>query len=271
MGWQGKLQHLLQWSKPLAKDIPVVFAGVDELRQSLELHPPDGGLGIERLEVEAQVAVSVLVVVALRQLSELPFEALVAGVVDAARTPTVAAPVAEAFGDHLELLSAHDVHRAALAHGEVMGRVEALGADVAPGASPADHPIRPFVEARAVLAKAQALGQLPRHRITATEGVAVVFHQPEVVFLAEGQGGSQIEGVAQGVGHHHGLGFAGAIGRLQLIAAGIAGDRIGINEHRHRTHLHNRRHGGGEARRHRDHLVARLDSAGLRQLGGGER
>ena len=152
-----------------------------------------------------------------------------------------------------------------------MGRVEALGADVTPGTSPADHPIRPFIEARAVLAEAQALSQLPWHRVAATEGVAVVLHQPEVVLLAEGQGGRQIEGIAQGVGHHHGLGFAGAVGRFQLVAAGIARDRIGIDEHRHRTHLDDRRHGGGEARRHRDHLITGLDPAGLRQLGGGER
>ena len=67
------------------------------------------------------MAVGVLVFVPLGQLAQLPGEALVAAVVDATGTPAVAAPVAKALGDHLELLVTHDVHRASLAHGEVMG------------------------------------------------------------------------------------------------------------------------------------------------------
>ena len=217
------------------------------------------------------MAVGVLVIVPLRQFAQLPAEALVAGIVDAAGAPAITAPVAEAFGDHLELLIAHDIHRAALAHGEVVGRVETLGAQVTPGAGPAHHPIRALIEARAVLRKAQAFGQAPGHGVAAAQGIAVVFHQPQFVLLAEGQGGGQIEGIAQGVGHHHGLGFARAVGRLQLIAAGIAGDGIGIDENRHRSHLHDRRHRGGEARRHCDHLIAGLEAPGSRQLGRGER
>ena len=152
-----------------------------------------------------------------------------------------------------------------------MGRVKALGADIAPGAGVADHTIRPFIQAGAVIAEAKALRQLPGHRVTAAQGVAVVFHQPQVVFLTEGQGGRQIKGIAQRMGHHHGLGFARAVGRLQLIAAGIACNRIGIDEHRNRSHLHDRRHRGGEARRHCDHLIARPDPPRHRQLGRGER
>jgi len=71
---------------------------------------------------------------------------------------TIAAPVAEAFGDHLQLLIAHHVHRAAFPHGDVVGWVEVLGADVAPpGAGPADHAIGALIEARAVLAEGQLL------------------------------------------------------------------------------------------------------------------
>ena len=60
--------------------------------------------------------------------------------------------------------------------------------------------------------EAQALCQIPGHRVAATQGVAVVFHKPEAVPAAERKGGGQIEGVAQGVGHHHGLRLARGIG-----------------------------------------------------------
>ena len=145
MGWQGEFEHILMGRQAPSEGLPVLLASLNKLRQPAQLHPADRCLGIEGLEVEAQVAVGVFVVIALGQLSKLPIKALVAGVVDAAWAPAVAAPVAEAFGDHLELLIAHDVHRAALAHGEMMGWVEALGADVTPGAGPADHPIRPLI------------------------------------------------------------------------------------------------------------------------------
>ena len=151
-----------------------------------------------------------------------------------------------------------------------MGWIEALGADVTPGAGPADHPIGALIQARAIFGETQALGERARHGVAAAQGVAVVFHQPQVVLAAEGQGDGQIKRIAQGMGHHHCLRFAWAIGQFQLVAAGIAGDRIGIDEHRHRTHLHDRRHGGGEPCSHRDHLIARLEAPRIGQLGGGE-
>ncbi len=163
MGWQCEFENVLMGRKTPAKRVPVLFAGLDEFRQALELHPADRCLGIERLEVVAQVAVCVLVVISSRQFTQLPIEPFVAGVVHTTGTPAVAAPVAEAFGDHLQLMVAHDVHRPAFPHREVVGWVEALGADVTPGARPADHTIRAFIQARAVLAEAQALRQWPRH------------------------------------------------------------------------------------------------------------
>jgi len=53
----------------------------------------------------------------------------------------------------------------------------ALGADIAVGAGVADHTIRPFIQAGAVLAEAQALGQLAWHGVTAAQGAAVALHQ----------------------------------------------------------------------------------------------
>ena len=145
MGWKGEFQHILVGGEAPAERLPVLLAGLDELGQPSQLHTANGRLEIQRLEVEAQVAVGVFVVVSLGQLTQLPTEALVASVVDAAGAPAVAAPVAEALGHHLELLIAHDVHRTALTHGEVVRWVEALGADVTPGAGPADHSIRPLI------------------------------------------------------------------------------------------------------------------------------
>ena len=155
MGGKGELQDVLVVGQSMAQGFPISLTRLDELRQSPQLHSTDGCLGIEGFEVEAEVAVGILVVVALGQFTELPAEALVAGVIYTGRAPAVPAPVAEAFGDHLELLVAHDVHRAAFAHGEVMGRIEALGADVTPSAGPTHHPIGALIKPRAVVREAQ--------------------------------------------------------------------------------------------------------------------
>lgn len=266
MGGQGELEHFLMGRKTPAQDLPVVLAGLDELRQPAQLNPTDGGLGLQRLEVEPQVAVGVLVVVAGGQFAQLPAETLVAGVLHTTGTPAVPAPVAEALGDHLQLLVAHDVHGAAFPHRQVMGWIEALGAQVAPGAGPAHHPIRPFIQPRTVLLESQALGQLARHRVAAAEGVTVVLHQPQTVPAAEREGGAQVERIPKGMGHHHRLGLPRPVGRLQLLAACIAGDWVGVDEDRHRSDLNDRRHGVGEDRRHGDHLVARKQTTLVGQL-----
>ena len=116
---------------------------------------------------------------------QLPVETLITSVVDAARTPTVTPPVAETFGNYFQSLIADDIHRSALAHGEVMGWVEALSTDIAPRTSPADHPIGPFIETWAVLEEAKALRQLAGHRVAAAQSIAVVFYQPKVVLLTK--------------------------------------------------------------------------------------
>ena len=69
MGWHRKFQYIFVFGKALAQGFPVLFAGLDELRQTLQLHPADRGLGIERFEVVAQVAVGVFMVVTLRQFT----------------------------------------------------------------------------------------------------------------------------------------------------------------------------------------------------------
>ena len=65
MGGQRKLQHILKAGQPTTQGFPVLLPRLDKLRKAPQLYPAYGGLGIERLEVEAQVAVGVFMVVTL--------------------------------------------------------------------------------------------------------------------------------------------------------------------------------------------------------------
>ena len=75
----------------------------DEAVQLRQLRAADGRLHVGHLQVVADVAVDVLVVVAERQRAELLAEALAAGVVLAAGAVAVAAPVAERARDARQL------------------------------------------------------------------------------------------------------------------------------------------------------------------------
>ncbi len=72
----------------------------------------------------------------------------------------------------------------------------------------------------------------------------------------------QIEWIAEGVRHHHGLGFALAIRGGQLVHAGVQRDRIVINEDRHESVLQDRRDRRGKSGGHRDDFVPGLESLG---------
>ena len=244
MGRQLELDELLQVGERGAEIIPVVHARLDEGGQFLQLLTADGRLRVERLQVVAQVRVDVFVVVALRQLAELPAEAFVTGVVLAAGAPAVAAPVPEAFRQHLEFHVPDNVHRAALAHGEVMRRVETLRGQVAE--------------------RARELAV-----VAAAERVAVVLNQPEVVPFAKFQGGGEVEGIAQRMGHHHGLGLAGDVRGFELVGAAVERGRVVVDEHRHAALLEDRGDGGGETGGAGDDFVAGPQLA-VAQLGAGE-
>ena len=66
MGGQAEFEDMLEIGEAGAEDFPVAFAGFDEGGEFFELLPAYGGLGVERLEVVAEVAVNVFVIVALR-------------------------------------------------------------------------------------------------------------------------------------------------------------------------------------------------------------
>jgi len=185
-----KLPVVFQTSQELAQQSPVAPAGRDEGRQLRELNPADRGLDVGGLQVVPDVAVHVLVVVAFgeglvgvvsglaRLGGPVPLEPLAAGVVLAAVARAVAAPVAEARGGELEP-RVGGVHRAALAHGDVMGWVEAGRTEMAEGPGESAP-------------------------IEAPESIAVVLDQVEVVRPAELPDGIEIERVAQGMGEHDG-------------------------------------------------------------------
>ena len=165
-------------------------------------------MGIERLEVVAEVTVDVFVIVALGQLAELPAEALAAGVVFAGGAPAVATPVAEALGVGFERWVLDDIHGAPLAHREVMRWIEGLGGDVAPDASWRGEKFSVFEFLKAdewvgagfsdfkEVVESKFARQLDGHGVDATEGVAVVFNKPEIVLAAEVEDRSDREGIA---------------------------------------------------------------------------
>src|SRR5207237_7647719 len=116
------------------------------------------------------MTIGILVVVAERQIAQLPFESLSTSIVDAGRAIAVAAPIADALDGAVEVVVVGQ-HRAALAHGHVVGRIEAERGQVAEGSSLAGAPAR-------------------------ARGVAVVLDEPEVVLLAKGADRVEIEGIA---------------------------------------------------------------------------
>ena len=155
----GRIRNSSQLCRRSFRKAKLAFALGDESRRLVELGQPAGGLHVGDLEVVAEIAVGVLVVVAFRQIAELLAEATAAGVVLARWAVAVAAPVAEAFGNLLQLAVVGE-DRTALAHGDVVRRVETQGADVTEGT---DH--------------------LPV--VGRAERIAAVLDQPEIVFLAQ--------------------------------------------------------------------------------------
>ena len=110
-----------------------------------------------------------------------------------------------------------------------------------------------------------------RQRVSATEGVAVVFDQPEVVFFAEGNHRAKIEGIAEGVRHHDGFGFPGRIGGFELIHPDIPRRGVVVDEDGHGTDLQDRSDGRGKSSGAGDDFIAGLDAFVIRKLVGGER
>ena len=118
--------------------------------------------------------------------------------------------------------------------------------------------------------EAEGLGLEKRQGVGAAEGVTVVLDQPEVVFLAEDEDGGEIEGIAQGVGHHDGLGFARDKSLLKMGQVSIAREGIGVQKNRDGPVLDNGGNGSGKTSGDGDDFIARADTLVRGELVGGE-
>src|SRR5260221_1852378 len=179
-GGLGKDEELLAAAKALLQEAEVAAARGDEGLEPVHLRERTGRLHVGDLQVVADMRVGGFVVVTERQLAQLPAEALAAGVVLAGSAIAIAAPVAEGVDEGFQL-GAVGEDGAAFAHGDVMGGIEAERADVAEG--PDDTPV-----------------------VGGAEAVAEVFHEPEIVALAQIRDRGEVERVAERVGQHDRLG-----------------------------------------------------------------
>ena len=87
---------------------------------------------------------------------------------------------------------------------------------------------------------------------------------------AESEDGAEVEGVAQGVGDHDGLGLAGGVGGFELLGADVSGDGVVVEEDGDGAGLDDGGDGGGETGGDGDDFVAGEDALVRRQLMGGE-
>ncbi len=226
------MQKLLAVLEALLQKGKVVLARLDESRRLVQLSKTAGGLHVSDLEVVPQMAVGVLVVVALGQVAEFPAEAFTAGVVSARRAEAVPPPVTKTLRNRLEFVAVGE-DGTAFAHGDVVSRVEAQRRDVAEGA----HHLA-------------AVG--------AAQGVAAVLHQPELVFLAQVGHHVQIERVAQAVCQHDGFGL-GADGGLDLAGVDVVRQAVHVDKYWDGAKLNDGVYCGREAGGHAYYLIALLD------------
>ena len=117
----------------LLKAGEILAAPRDEMVELAQLADAERRLHVADLQIIADMAVGIFVVVALGQIAQPPAEALVAGVVLARRAIAIATPVAETLADLGEQRAVHQ-HRATFAHRDVVCGVKAQCADVAEGA-----------------------------------------------------------------------------------------------------------------------------------------
>ena len=133
MRGEAEVEGFFEPAEAGAQIFPIAFSCLDKGRELLELLATNRSLDIQRLQVVAEVAVYVFMIVSPRQLAELPIEALVARVVPARGTPAVPAPIAEAFRISLERRSGDNVDCTAFTQRQVMRRIKRLRREIAPG------------------------------------------------------------------------------------------------------------------------------------------
>ena len=95
-------------------------------------------------------------------------------------------------------------------------------------------------------------------RITRAKRVAVVFHEPELMAVAECFHGGQIERISKGMGDHDRLGFFGKRA-LQKCHVNVVLRKRDVHENRYGAELKRGGNRRREAAGHRDDLIASLD------------
>ncbi len=110
----------------------IALSRVDERRQFLQLRNAHGRLHVGGFEIIANVRIDVFVIVAVRQLSQLPVETLAAGILFTRSAPAIPSPVAKGFDQRAQQrLVGQDAP--AFAHGDVVSRIKADGREIAEG------------------------------------------------------------------------------------------------------------------------------------------
>ena len=123
--------------------------------------------------------IDVLVVIAERKSAELFRKAATAGIVHAALAPTVATPIADRQR-YLAEKRVVGIDRSTLTCGQMVRRIKTRSSDIPPGAGVSAGELR-------------------------AEGVAIVFDQPETVFIAKRLDRPYVEGIAESMRKHDGL------------------------------------------------------------------
>lgn len=180
------------------------------------------------------MAVGVFVIVALWKVAQLPAEALVTGVVPARWAVAITPPIAKGFGNPFEFVVVGK-NRTTFAHSDVMGRIEAEGANVA-----------------------KRTDQFAI--VSGTKRIAAIFDQPEIVFLCDTSDFGEVIGIAQRVGEHDGLGF-GAYGGFELADVDVVGRDIDIDKDGDSAKLQDGINGGREAGGDANDFIPRLDGS----------
>jgi len=156
------------------------------------------------------MGINVLVIIAGRQFTQLPAETLATGIIFTRCAITITPPIPERVDQQLELVIVGK-DGAALAHGDVVGGIEAECANIAKSAY-------------------LLIG------ISCAQSIATIFDQPQAMLMTQRGHDFEIEGVAQGMREHDGLGL-GRDGGLDPLRIDVIGGDMDIHEYRHSTEL----------------------------------
>src|SRR6478735_4534059 len=202
----GEDEEVLKLLERVDQQFEVAAPRLDEAFQMVKLGETDCRLHVGDLQIIADMAVGVFMVISGRKIAKLAAKALAASIVLARCAPAVAAPVAHRFNDALQSRLVGE-HGPAFSHGDVMGGVEAQCSDVAEGAD--------------VLAV-----------VCCAKRVATILDDPKVVLLRNSHDFAEVERVPQRMSDHDRVRLVADRGLDQVGLDVVSGD-IDIHEYRH--------------------------------------